>query len=88
MTLTGPCSASSRVASLQRKMGLPLTQAEEREQPPVTAVKGDCRGNERARKQWPNLTMEKIARGHPCDFRLSGSEGEDVSPSSALGPKG
>lgn len=33
-------SASKRVANLQRKMGLPLTsEAEETEQPPITAVK-------------------------------------------------
>ena len=25
--------------------------------------------------------VEKTARGHPCDFRPSGSAGEDVSPS-------
>lgn len=40
VTLTGPCSASSKVASLQRKMGLPLTEAEERNSLPLLQWKG------------------------------------------------
>ena len=47
MTLMGPSSASKRVANLQRKMGLPQTsEAEETEQPPITAVKGEEEGLE------------------------------------------
>lgn len=92
----GLSSASYRVVSLQRKMGLSLiSEAEEREQPPITAAEGEggegkttmaeFHRGEGGFSSWPALLklLEKTAKGYPCDFRPSGSAGEDVSPSSA-----
>lgn len=95
MTLMGPSSAFKRVANLQRKMGLPLiSEAEEREQPPITAVKGEGEGLEGKKTMAESHCGEGGFSSQSALLRLSeqpddtlvasGPAGEDVHPSSAF----